>query len=385
MEQIANTVSLHGCPAYDLEQAKAALQKVFEDLGGIARFVKPNSQVLLKPNLLLKKSPDKMATTHPVFVEAVVRLVQQAGGIVTIADSPGGLYTHAALKSVYAGCGMEEVARRTGATLNYNLADRDTEIRGEIPNHRAKIIEPYFNHDVVITLSKIKTHCMTYYTGAVKNLFGLIPGVHKAQYHYKFKEKNDFCNMLVDLCEFAKPALSLMDGVVGMEGNGPSNGRPRKIGVVMGSVNPYALDMAACALIGIQGEKDVLVLKNAVRRGLAPEKLEDILIVGEPLKSYFVKDFKMPDTASHQFGDKVPKVVARWLEKGMYPFPSYSKNRCVCCGKCVAACPPKALTIKGSDVPLLNKELCIKCYCCQELCPENAVRLRKIWLLKFIK
>jgi len=216
-------ISLLRCEDYEYDKVKEAIDRTFDNLGGISKYIKPGMKVLLKINLLMKKKPQEATTTHPVFVEALTRAVQEAGGIVTIADSPGGLYTEKALKGVYSICGIEETAKRTGAILNYDTGFEEVSFPDGKITKSFMVIKPVIDADLIITVPKLKTHGMTLFTGAVKNLFGVIPGTYKAEYHFRMPDKKDFCSMLVDLCQCVKPSLAIMDAIVGMEGNGPSD------------------------------------------------------------------------------------------------------------------------------------------------------------------
>jgi uncharacterized protein (DUF362 family) len=268
-------VSLLESKSYDEKELEQIIKKHFDNLGGAEKYIQQGTKVLIKPNLLMKRSPEAMTTTHPAFMTALINVVKSYGGIVTIADSPGGPYTVNYLKSVYTETGMEEVAKKTDSTLNYDLADQEKSYTPGVACKRFRLMKPYFDADVYITASKIKTHALTKFTGAVKNNYGLIPGLVKAELHLRYPEPADFCEMVVDLCETVKPTLSFMDGVIGMEGNGPSSGSPRFIGVTAASQNPYALDFLCSHIIGYRLE-DTQLLQSAVKRGLCPESVEKI-------------------------------------------------------------------------------------------------------------
>lgn len=236
-----DTVSILKCPDHDLKQVTDVIRRSFDNLGGTQKFIKPGDKVLLKLNLLMKKDPECAVTTHPVFAEALARTVMDAGGIVTIADSPGGIYSEKILRSIYKGCGICDMAERLGITLNYDTFYREVTYPQGHRERLFKIIKPVLDADVIITVPQLKTHMMTFYSGAVKNLFGCIPGLYKAEYHFAIPERDEFCAMLVDLCECVAPTLAFMDAIVGMEGQGPSGGIPRRFGAVLASQNPYAL------------------------------------------------------------------------------------------------------------------------------------------------
>ncbi|NLB40860.1 MAG: DUF362 domain-containing protein, partial [Clostridiales bacterium] len=271
-------VSITKCDNYEPEQVYDALSRNLAQLGDTSQFFKPGMRVLLKCNLLMRKKPEEAATTHPEIVAAVARWVKDAGGIPIIADSPGGLYTERALRGVYRSCGMEAVSNRDEIELNYNVEEL------EVSHHEGKIIKSFTITkaveiaDAVINIAKLKTHGMTLYTGAVKNLFGVVPGTTKAEYHLRMKKLEDFSNMLVDISTYIKPVLSIMDAVVGMEGQGPSAGEPRKIGGILASASPYALDVVSASLVGIPLDR-ICTIQRAKERGLCSD-LNSVELLG---------------------------------------------------------------------------------------------------------
>ncbi len=223
-------VTIERCSAYYGDNPRRALLRALEPLGGIEEFVKPGQKVLLKPNLLRKARPEEAVTTHPLLIKAVVELVQGAGGKAVIGDSPGAALAHTrnTLIKLYRGCGLDRVADETGAELSFDTGYRIIPLPNGKTVKRIEIIDAALNADVIINLPKFKTHNFTLLTGAVKNCFGLVPGLIKPAYHAKLPDLDDFSSMLVDLMEFADPALTIVDGVWGMEGEGPgpeSSGR----------------------------------------------------------------------------------------------------------------------------------------------------------------
>ena len=363
---------------YGIENVQKTANKIFDDLGGIEKFVQKGTKVLIKPNLLAKRAPERATTTHPAVVEAIAKAVIAAGGIATIADSPGGPYSKEMLKGVYNTCGMSNAADSSGAQLNFDTGDRLVLLGGEFSDLRVNIINPVLENDIIINVAKLKTHAFTYFSGCVKNLFGAISGIYKTQYHFKYKERNQFSNMLVDLCEYIKPDISFIDGVWGMEGNGPSNGAPKHVGVLLASESPYAADFAACLAAGVDIE-NVDTNTNAVRRGLfEPDKMKyrgDFDVENTGI------NFKAPDSQMNM--GNMPKFITS-LAEGILssPYPKFVKERCIACNRCVEACPAVALKMEDK-IPKLTKNKCIKCYCCQEMCPHDAISLKK-GLFEFI-
>ncbi|MBZ4646580.1 MAG: iron-sulfur protein [Clostridia bacterium] len=379
-----NDVSLLRCDEYDYKKVKTVIDQTFINLGGIQKFVKPGMKVLLKINLLMKKKPEEATTTHPVFVEALTRAVQEAGGVVTIADSPGGLYTEKALKGVYSVCGIEEVAKKTGAILNYDLTHKEVSFTGGKITKSFMVISPALEADLVITVPKCKTHGMTLFTGAVKNLFGVIPGTYKAEYHFRMQDKKDFCNMLVDLCQLISPSLSIMDAIVGMEGSGPSGGDPRKIGAVIASTSPYLVDLVATTIIGIS-PSEVYTIVNSIERGLCPSDISKINILGDDISTFLIKDYKLPVGRAVSFLDGLPPFMQKKINGWVSPKPVFIHETCIGCRDCEMNCPPKAISMREKK-PYVDLNKCIKCFCCQELCPKKAIEIKRPrWVQKFLK
>lgn len=373
------TVVLKYCPDYTTE-VETQLREGLSELGGMSAFVQPGQRVLLKVNLLMKKRPEEAVTTHPSVVEATVRLVQEAGGIPVIGDSPGGPYTKNALQSIYSRSGLLEVAERTGAELNQDFGQTARSFPEGKVAKSLTITNCVTDADVIITISKLKTHGMMTFTGAVKILFGVIPGLLKAEYHLKMPKIMDFAGLLVDIAQYVKPTLSIMDGIVGMEGDGPSAGQPRNIGALLISTDPFALDVVAADLIGLKPEK-VPTIRVARERGLTAS-LEEIDFKGDSRSLWRIQDFIVPKTVSPNFLDMVPlpKSVNRFLLNRVRSRPVFSHDQCKGCSDCVNNCPPKALVLNDQKRPMVDLEVCIRCFCCQELCPHQAVDIFRPWL-----
>ena len=378
-------VILKYCPDYTMN-VEQHLREGLSELGGMSAFVKPGQKVLLKVNLLMKKRPEEAVTTHPSVVEAVVHLVQEAGGIPIIGDSPGGPYTVNALRAIYARSGLSEVAERTGAILNEDVGQTTIQCPEGKLVRSLTLTNCVLEADVVIPLSKLKTHGMMTFTGGVKILFGVIPGLLKAEYHLKMFKVQDFADLLVDIATYVKPALSIMDGVVGMEGDGPSAGKPRNIGALILSTDPFALDVVAADLIGLKPEK-VPTIMAARLRGLT-SRLNELQLTGDSRTLWRIQGFVIPKAVSANFLDMspLPRSVNTFILNRVRPRPIFEHATCVGCSDCANNCPAKAITMNEQQRPVVDLEGCIRCFCCQELCPHQSVKLFKPWLSrKFLK
>ena len=376
-------VSLRSCDSYKYEEVKSQFKKLLHDLGGLEKYVKKNSTVFIKMNLVAKKLPEEMATTHPMILKIMAEQLLELGCRVIVGDSPGGPYTKSSLKGVYKACGIEKVCEELNIKLNYDTSEIKVENNnGKILKYMT-VIKPIVEVDHVINICKLKTHAMATFTGGVKNLFGVIPGVKKAEYHFKMPEVKDFTESLVDICVFVSPTLTIMDGVVGMEGEGPTAGVPRKIGVLLASPSPYAIDVIACKLINLDPLK-VPTVQRCVERNLIEKDFSDICLLGEELEDKVVKDFKIPSNKSISFlRGKVPRNIEIFINKKLAGKPVINYKECVKCGVCSRVCPPKVIEMKENG-PNINLDNCIRCFCCHELCPKKAVDLKRPYIFRFL-
>jgi uncharacterized protein (DUF362 family)/Pyruvate/2-oxoacid:ferredoxin oxidoreductase delta subunit len=372
-------VALVRCAEYGAGRVEAAVRQAVDLLGGVQRFVDPGQRVLVKPNLLLASDPARAAVTHPLVVRAVVRLVQEAGGQVLIADNPFVIPVHRrGWQTLFDRTGLSAVAAETGAVLNTEIVH---EQRPHPAGELVKLVDTtrfLTSADVVISLPKLKTHGFMRFSGAVKNLFGTVPGATKSGYHVKLQTVDCFADMLLDLVSFVRPALTVMDAVVGMDGNGPSAGRPFPIGAILAGPDPVAVDVAAVALVG-HVPASVPTIARAMRRGWSTGRPADLLVLGEALDALRVDGFHMP-AGGRSSMDLVPGFLQRWAARQMVANPRVSE-RCVGCGLCIEHCPVQTIGwVEGQAK--IDLARCIRCYCCHELCPEQAIDLHQPWIAR---
>lgn len=369
-------VALVKADSYEQEVVDRALREALDLVGGLGAYVKPGMKVLLKVNLLMKKRPEEATTTHPNVVAAVARMVKELGATAIIGDSPGGPYNEGWLRGIYAHCGMEEAAQLSGAELNHDFGVAELPAPNGKLVRKLEVIRPVVDADLVISLCKFKTHGMTTFTGAVKNLFGVIPGMAKVEYHLKMPEVRLFTDLLVDICEAVHPGLSIMDAIVGMEGMGPSAGDPRHVGALLVSPDPHALDLAACALIGL-GPQRVSTLARALERGLIPSSADELETSGATISELYQAGFKVPKARDIAIlRHRLPKGVADFLSFYLRPRPVFDHSVCIGCSDCARHCPPQCITMVDRR-PQVDLNQCIRCFCCQELCPHKAVSIKR--------
>lgn len=367
-------VSIARCSSYEEDAVARAVGEAVAALGGIGRFASRGETILLKPNLLSPEPPEKAVTTHPEIVRAMIRLLKSAGATPIIGDTPAGRSSAKILTELAEATGMKKVCDEEGVEFALMLDEkRFPHPEGKLAKHfmLAAVLDGV---DGVISLPKLKTHTFTVYTGAVKNCFGLIPGLKKPEYHLRMQDAKTFSEMLVDLAECVKPRLNVMDGVESMDGDGPSDGEVKNTGLILASESAHALDAVVLELVGAR-DCTVWTVERAKELGLVPRSPPFARVLGGDIEDFVTKDFKMP-------GEQGPsgKLLA-WLYniagEGATRKPLFLASKCNLCESCIEGCPSKAL-VKGKRKPLIDRSLCIRCYCCQELCTQGAVKLRRM-------
>ncbi|NOQ86351.1 MAG: DUF362 domain-containing protein, partial [Deltaproteobacteria bacterium] len=287
---MGTTVSIVKCDDYESEKVYQKVKDGLNLLGGIGSFVNKGDQVLLKPNFLVGRSPDRCVNTHPAIVRAVAKLVLEAGANPMIGDSP---QLGSALK-VAEKCGVAEIARELGIEI---VEFEPIEVRhpgGKYFKHFV-LGKAVLEADKIINLPKLKTHNLTFLTLAVKNIFGCIPGARKAQWHVRTSQKgNEYLSrMLLDLYTLINPALSIVDGIVSMEGKGPGSGKPRKLGLIIAGTDAVAVDTVIAEILGASPEQ-YIALKLALDGHYGTARINDIEVFGELINETKIDDFQFP-------------------------------------------------------------------------------------------
>lgn len=386
-------VIVKSCTSYNYEDVQ---DKIYEILNYAGLDIKPGMNVLIKANLLAKKLPEQCVTTNPNIIQAVCQYIIDKNAVPIIADSPAGPFNENSLKGIYNATGMEKVALATGAILNYDTSFSNVKFKDAKTLDKVDVINAVLNAHMVINVAKLKTHVMMTYTGAVKNLYGVIPGLTKAAYHMKLQEPENFANHLIDICEFIKPDFSIIDGIHAMEGDGPNSGEKVEFGYILGSKNPYMLDLAASQMIGIE-EDEIATLVNAKRRNLIQPENSSVLIESEDevleldffdFKAYInsleLRPFKRPRAQSVNFlSGKVPKILERYLVDKSRSKPYFIEEKCIGCGYCVRNCPAKIIHLENKKA-IVDIGKCISCFCCHEVCPKNAVEIKVPFIAKLL-
>ena len=370
---MASNVSVIKCADYDRDAVFKAVADAVDTAGG---FDVAGKTVLLKPNMLATADPEGAVTSQPEFLRAAIRLVRARGASrILVGDSPA----VQSGDSVGQKSGLKPVALDEGA----EWVDFSDSIEVAVPDGRlvkrftiAKVVA---EADCVISLCRLKTHSFMYYTGAVKNMFGAIPGLQKSAFHLRFPGKREFGAMLADLMLAVKPSYALMDAIVGMEGPGPRNGSPRHIGVVLAGANPFAVDWVACSIVGYN-PLDIPYLREAAGDpvyGFDPGSIAHTGVLPDDVR---VHDFKLVPIV-HNDTPRSKGPAGRLIRNLTVARPFFLRDRCVLCGACVKICPGSALTMEpdahGKHYVAVDYQKCVRCYCCHEVCPEDAIALRR--------
>lgn len=380
MEQNNKTIGIESCPDYEKEHVRKAMKALLDKTGGLD-FVRPGMLVAIKTNLVSAASPEKAVVTHPTVLAVLTELLKERGAHVVIGDSPGGLFTVSALERNYRLSGLSE-ARKAGARLNLDISTE------EVSHPQAKVMHSFtctswlLKADAVIDCCKLKTHGMMGMSANVKNMFGVIPGTMKPEYHFRFPKHEDFADMLVDINTYIQPKLYITDAVVGMEGNGPTSGTPRKIGALLASRDPYGLDVVCAQLIGLD-PAGIPTVMAAARRGLGPLSAEGLPVAGDP-EPFVVKDYQHVDKlGSIEFSSVVPGFALPLVRKILQARPRVKKDICIGCGKCRDICPAGAIRMK-QKIPVIDTRVCIRCFCCQEFCPKGAMKVHRSRITRWL-
>lgn len=375
-----NKVSLFKCNSYDEKVVAEAVRKLLEPLGTITEFVRPGDSVLIKPNMLSCREPEKVATTHPEVVKQLALICLDAGASkVIIGDSPPAIFGKAdsfwektGFKKVAESCGAQLVAFENEIKKNIKFSSNGLEI--ELP-----VAGAYFSADVVINLCKMKTHNLTRLTGAMKNLFGLVPGLQKAYWHKVFPSAKLFGYFIADMAMKLPCSLHIMDGIVAMHGPGPASGQPYPANLLIASKSPVAIDHVFCKLAKIKSNT-LSSLVRASQIGWGPKSINEIdCIYEESVESLSFNNFKVPYL--YILADLVPSKLSSIVARFIHAQPILETEKCIACSKCVAVCPAKAIKIAGNKA-VFNYKTCISCFCCMEVCPFDAISIRQSSVLK---
>ncbi len=354
-------------------------KKVWESLG-IPDLT--GKQVLVKPNILVDALPEKAVTTHPYLVEAVCRIISERGGSPMVGDSPGLQKTGFSPTR----CGIAQVCERLDIPWVDFTAKTTTTVKNPaaVCQQRFTVASAAVEADYIVNLPKMKTHQLMYTTGAVKNLFGLIPGISKSSFHLRYPNRDKFADMLLDLCETIPTEIHIMDAVIAMEGPGPGNGSPKSIGAIIAAKDPLALDLCVSYLMH-ESPPRIPILAHGYQRGLLSTldhtKLEYIIDKPELYRPESFRRIERSGIIPSLF-TKVRSFLKPSSPGNDSPFPKISSEKCILCKACIEICPADALSLQmvpdtQEQRVIVDRASCIRCYCCHEVCPVHAVTIEK--------
>ncbi|MDY6972836.1 MAG: DUF362 domain-containing protein [Thermodesulfobacteriota bacterium] len=371
-----STVSLARCESYEPQEVESAVRHAVELVGGISNFVGRGDRVLLKPNLLSANPPEKNITTNPQVVRTAARLVLEAGGIPFIGDSPG----LDSFRRVADRTGMAGVGRELGIEVVELTRPKPVSPPAGAVFKRLEIASQALEADVIINVPKLKTHSQMMFTLGVKNLFGTIVAQRKAEWHHMAGvDRDTFASLHLDIYLSLRPALTVLDGVWGMEGHGPTNGKPRRINLIAASEDSVAMDVSICHLINAPLRSFPLYRVARARR-IGETDIRRIAFKGTSPADFSVRDFQVP--ALDSLG-VLPGIFDRFTKRFLVSRPIQDSGSCTDCGRCEKICPSDAITREVKKVRF-DYDRCIRCYCCQELCPQDSIGFKSGLLVRML-
>ncbi|PIV52383.1 MAG: hypothetical protein COY53_10185 [Elusimicrobia bacterium CG_4_10_14_0_8_um_filter_37_32] len=368
------------CENYDSKNVDLAVRHAFELLGGIEKYVKSSDRILLKPNLLGAFAPEKGVTTHPEIVRALIRIVKEKNATPYVGDSHGGGLSE----------NIDNVLKKTGISklcdeekceiVNFESAGVKRIKATNQNNRKVPVLEltkAVFDFNSVFSIAKMKTHSLMVITGAIKNLYGCVPGLSKTYYHLLATHPQDFAEMLADILSIVKPRLGIIDGITTMEGEGPTYGKLKHLGIIMVSDDLVALDTVMAKIMGLNPKKDP-VIRATVRCGLGIGDIENIEILGEKIEDVIPEKFELPPNSKIRL---IPRWLGPLVKKFLWTKPKILQENCTLCQKCLKSCPAQIITVIDKKITI-DKSKCIGCMCCYELCPSGAVAIEYSILAK---
>ncbi len=361
-------VSIVRARDYDYAELYVAVGKGIELIGGLAKIVPPGSKVFVKINHLPPPSPaEKGIITHPVFVEVILDLLKEVGADITVGDD-----IQSGSGDGFQISGFRQMCQRAGVRLT-NLREAgfvETVCNGHFLE-KVYLSKISLDADVIINLPKLKTHSLCVFTGGVKNMYGNIPSGLRQKFHAEYMRSEDFSQVLTDIFSAIRPQLTIMDGIIAMEGDGPAAGSLRRLGVILTSQDTVAVDAVATKIIGLN-PMDIHTTRYSDERGLGVGNLQNIEVIGERIDDVTVADFKPPASAVNALARRMPRVLPRFILDQLSIKPSVIEHRCSGCSECEKICPVGAISISG-EMAKIDYGICIQCMCCHEVCRFNAI------------
>ncbi|MBI9095810.1 MAG: DUF362 domain-containing protein [Sphaerochaeta sp.] len=365
-----SSVAIVRCENYDQKKVDIAVEQacLAANMPSVA-----GKRVLLKPNVLSDAKEDRCITTNTAVVRAVIHLLKKQGAKeILLGDSPGLQGPSFVPKA----CGLDRVCKDEGVKWVDFTQNPKTK---SVPYTRSKSL-PFASIleevDLLFSLPKLKTHQLMYSTGAVKNLFGLVPGLYKSPCHVLFPTRELFASLMVGILSLVKPSFSIMDGIIGMEGPGPANGKPRHMGLILAAEDALSLDYAQAVVMGYD-PLTIPIIAEGLRReeGSVPSSypvldantlvVENFQRIAQQKQTSFFHALIAPFFLSRYI---------RWRVKRERKAPVFLTEPCIQCRKCIEICPVHALHLEGKSI-IIDEKVCVRCYCCHEICPAHAIEV----------
>ena len=359
---------------YSQNEIDTAILRAFNHFGGVEKFISKGDRVLLKVNLVSGHDIKRRVTTDPSIVRSVAKIIIDSGATPFIADSPG----IDSFKSAAEKAGFFDVARELGIECRELTDPVDLPAHEGADFRHIQVSRQVIEADKVINLAKMKTHGQMYLTMGVKNLFGTIPGRLKAGWHYNVGlNREKFAALLLDIYMGVKPDFTILDGVIGMDGDGPTSGEPYEFGMIGACVDALSMDFTLCKMVGGKLE-DYPLYMAAKKRNLPQCESFSSEIEGDISVDYVFPDVKLPKTRSMRLLPSIP-----FLDRLMTSKPVHIPELCIGCGRCAAVCAAGALRHKNRHL-YFDYGKCIRCYCCHEMCPVKAIKFKESRLVKLV-
>lgn len=362
------SVIFRTAPDYAYSNIRRHVGDMLEKFGGDS--IKRGSAVLIKPNFLGPAAPEAAMVTHPHVVKAAVEYVLEKGAYPQVSDSPA----MGSFDTVLEKSGIKDALRGYDVTFK-EFRESQSVIVGE-PFKKLEIASDALNASFMINLPKLKSHTQMLLTLGVKNIYGCIVGLRKPEWHFRIGVNRFlFAKLLVQTCMVVNPAVTILDGILAMEGQGPGRGgTPRSMGALIGSDSPVSLDVAVCRMLGID-PLSLMTNRAAFDMGLVDAAME---FEGE-IPS--VRDFRFPEVTPLVFG---PKSMHGFMRRHLVQRPVCNDADCRRCGECWRYCPARAISLKDRRLSF-DYDTCIRCYCCLEVCPYGALRAEEPRIGRVIK
>ncbi|SHI67748.1 DUF362 domain-containing protein [Parasporobacterium paucivorans] len=364
-------VSVVECNSYITEEVCSAVAEAVYRLD----FTIPrNSTVLIKPNIMSQNTPRQGTITHFSLIEGLCRILQEHGCTIIIGESIS-FYQKGMTRKAFKTSEIDKVAEKYGAKCiafeEEPLVKVDTGLTWMKELYLPEIL---LKADMVINVCKLKSHGSLRLSGAVKNMFGCLPGGYKQKIHTWSRNELELADVFLDINEIVKPALSIMDAIDSLDGGPSSLGKLVDTCRILASTNAAALDVVATEMIDYKNEESP-ILVQALKRGMI-KSFDDIEVLGEPKKVLFKKPVKA------NLEKPINKNSA--LIKHTYVDLEINQEKCTGCKKCVHACPVGAIATEGDKVKL-DQEKCISCYYCLHVCPVNAILIKPTMMNRLIR